>query len=73
MELAGMSVAHSIYDLNKKHEKGSIKDVMVMVGPGSKPLFHEILNIFADNGGDGLVCARHLSDICFKVTTMQMR
>ena len=38
MELAGMSVAHSIYDLNKKHEKGSIKDVMVMVGPGSKTL-----------------------------------
>jgi len=36
MELAGMSVAHSTYHLNKEYEQGRIKNVLVIVGPGSK-------------------------------------
>lgn len=47
MELAGFSVAQTIqreYPLNKEKNKN---DVLIIVGPGN-------------NGGDGLVCARHL-------------
>ena len=36
MELAGMSVAHSIYHLNKEYEQGNIKNILIIVGPGSK-------------------------------------
>jgi NAD(P)H-hydrate repair Nnr-like enzyme with NAD(P)H-hydrate epimerase domain len=35
MELAGMSVAHAIYDLDKNFEKSKIKNILVIVGPGS--------------------------------------
>ena len=38
MELAGMSVAHAVYDINKNYKKGSIKNILVIVGPGSKLL-----------------------------------
>lgn len=49
MELAGLAVAKAIY---KEHpprstNSGNLQKVLVLVGPGN-------------NGGDGLVCARHL-------------
>ena len=57
MELAGMSVAHTVYDINKNYEKGSIKNILVIVGPGN-------------NRGDGLVAARHLCNLNFNVTVL---
>ena len=40
MELAGLSVAHSIYHANKKYHSSQLKKILVLVGPGSKiPLF----------------------------------
>lgn len=46
MELAGLSVAKCIYK-QYPPQSGSPNKVLVLVGPGN-------------NGGDGLVCARHL-------------
>ncbi|KAG5355635.1 NAD(P)H-hydrate epimerase [Yarrowia sp. B02] len=45
MELAGLSVAQAVYKYDKSLAQG--KQVLVLVGPGN-------------NGGDGLVAARHL-------------
>ena len=51
MELAGLSVAQSLHDYYEKELKTSIKKpspkVLTVCGPGN-------------NGGDGLVAARHL-------------
>ena len=35
MELAGMSVSHAIYDLDKNYEDSKIEKILVIVGPGS--------------------------------------
>jgi NAD(P)H-hydrate epimerase len=51
MELAGQAIANVVVKL--KDEK-SISKVLVLVGPGN-------------NGGDGLVCARHLKMMGFNV------
>eukprot|EP01071_Lankesteria_metandrocarpae_P008775 Lankesteria_metandrocarpae@DN5051_c0_g1_i2.p1 len=48
MELAGLSVAQCVYDCYTPAEGKSLK-VMVICGPGN-------------NGGDGLVAARHLTE-----------
>ncbi|KAI1915628.1 hypothetical protein LOZ53_001425 [Ophidiomyces ophidiicola] len=45
MELAGLSVSQAVY---KVHPPSKGKNVLVVCGPGN-------------NGGDGLVCARHLA------------
>ncbi|KAI1943486.1 hypothetical protein LOZ66_000068 [Ophidiomyces ophidiicola] len=45
MELAGLSVSQAVY---KVHPPSKGKHVLVVCGPGN-------------NGGDGLVCARHLA------------
>ncbi|KAL4800204.1 YjeF N-terminal domain-containing protein [Aspergillus venezuelensis] len=45
MELAGLSVAQAVY---RAHPRSKGKDVLVICGPGN-------------NGGDGLVAARHLA------------
>ncbi|XP_055374277.1 NAD(P)H-hydrate epimerase [Condylostylus longicornis] len=50
MELAGLSCAHAIA---KTYSPESYKNVLICCGPGN-------------NGGDGLVCARHLSLLKFK-------
>ena len=49
MELAGLSCAHAISDAynNKKDSDKKVRS-LILCGPGN-------------NGGDGLVCARHLS------------
>ena len=47
MELAGQSVAHSLYDFSTKHLQQDLKSCLVLVGSGN-------------NGGDALVAARHL-------------
>ena len=49
MELAGLSCAHAISDAyaGKSPEKRQLR-TLILCGPGN-------------NGGDGLVCARHLS------------
>merc|ERR1711939_93717 len=44
MELAGLSVSQAVY---KVHPPSEGKNVLIACGPGN-------------NGGDGLVCARHL-------------
>merc|ERR1719461_2165885 len=51
MELAGLSCAHAISDAynNKKDSDTKVRS-LILCGPGN-------------NGGDGLVCARHLSII----------
>ena len=49
MELAGLSCAHAIYDAYKTRENPEKNlRTLIIAGPGN-------------NGGDGLVCARHLS------------
>lgn len=50
MELAGLSCAHSIA---KEFKAAGKPEVLIVAGPGN-------------NGGDGLVCARHLSLMSFK-------
>ena len=65
MELAGLAVARVCY---RQHPPvGENKKVLVLVGPGSKvpSLVSKISGLiprdrFLDNGGDGLVAARHL-------------
>ena len=47
MELAGLSCAHAISDAYMVDETRQLK-TLIICGPGN-------------NGGDGLVCARHLS------------
>ena len=48
MELAGQSVAHAIYHANQTYHNNNLKKYLFLVGPGN-------------NGGDGLVAARHLN------------
>ncbi|RAK88729.1 hypothetical protein ABZX51_009986 [Aspergillus tubingensis] len=50
MELAGLSVSQAVYRI---HPPSSGKDVLVICGPGN-------------NGGDGLVAARHLAHYGYK-------
>ncbi|PWY91393.1 AI-BP family protein [Aspergillus sclerotioniger CBS 115572] len=50
MELAGLSVSQAVYRI---HPPSSGKDVLVICGPGN-------------NGGDGLVAARHLAQYGYK-------
>lgn len=53
MELAGLSCAHSIA---KCYTRGDAqKSILICCGPGN-------------NGGDGLVCARHLAILGYKCT-----
>jgi NAD(P)H-hydrate epimerase len=47
MELAGLAVAEAVYQVNSENNKESTNRVLVVCGPGN-------------NGGDGLVAARHL-------------
>lgn len=54
MELAGLSTSHAIFEEFSTKE-GSSKEALIVVGPGN-------------NGGDGLVVARHLSLMNFKPT-----
>lgn len=39
MELAGLSVAHSIYHVNKKYHSSQLKKILVLVGPGSTSIY----------------------------------
>lgn len=48
MELAGLSCAHAIFRAYPLSQSNPNRNVLVICGPGN-------------NGGDGLVCARHLS------------
>ena len=48
MELAGLSCAHAIFKAYPLTSQNSNANVLIICGPGN-------------NGGDGLVCARHLS------------
>ena len=48
MELAGQSVAHCMHYINEESHKGTLKKILVLCGPGN-------------NGGDGMVAARHLA------------
>lgn len=54
MELAGLSVAEAVYDVAAE-EGGKKKHVLLVCGPGN-------------NGGDGLVAARHLVHFGFDAT-----
>jgi hydroxyethylthiazole kinase-like uncharacterized protein yjeF len=54
MELAGMSVACAVADFSRATLGSAPVEVAVVCGPGN-------------NGGDGLVCARHLHLFGFKV------
>ena len=47
MELAGLAVAKAIYQEYPPAPEKTLQKILVLVGPGN-------------NGGDGLVCARHL-------------
>ena len=57
MELAGLSVAEAIHQF---YQLESCKNVLVLCGPGN-------------NGGDGLVAARHLSSFGYSVTAVVPR
>jgi NAD(P)H-hydrate epimerase len=49
MELAGLSVAHAInHSIKNFHQNEKIEKILFICGPGN-------------NGGDGLVAARHLN------------
>lgn len=52
MELAGQSVANTVSFIDQEKK---IKNVVVLVGPGN-------------NGGDGIVSARHLSMLGYTVS-----
>lgn len=52
MELAGQSVANTVSLIDKEKK---LKNVVVLVGPGN-------------NGGDGIVSARHLSMLGYVVS-----
>jgi NAD(P)H-hydrate epimerase len=55
MELAGLAVAQVAHKILKRSaQQGESQTVCVLVGPGN-------------NGGDGLVAARHLSMMRYKV------
>lgn len=53
MELAGLSCAHSIAKCYRRNDIQ--KSILICCGPGN-------------NGGDGLVCARHLAILGYKCT-----
>lgn len=53
MELAGLSCAHAIAKCYRRNEMQ--KPILVCCGPGN-------------NGGDGLVCARHLAILGYECT-----
>ena len=55
MELAGQEVAHATYTYIKPGQS-----VVVICGPGSLSNPSSLDFIPLDNGGDGLVAARHL-------------
>eukprot|EP01017_Pseudomicrothorax_dubius_P035965 TRINITY_DN5105_c0_g1_i4.p1 TRINITY_DN5105_c0_g1~~TRINITY_DN5105_c0_g1_i4.p1 ORF type:complete len:247 (-),score=37.99 TRINITY_DN5105_c0_g1_i4:440-1180(-) len=55
MELAGLGVAQAIHDANVKHHAGALNRILVLCGPGN-------------NGGDGLVAARHLKMFAYEPT-----
>lgn len=48
MELAGQATAHCVHHINNTFHNGKLKKILVICGPGN-------------NGGDGMVAARHLS------------
>jgi len=56
MELAGLSCAESIYHFYKPNYY-QYRNVVILCGPGN-------------NGGDGLVCARHLTHFGYSVTVV---
>lgn len=59
MELAGLSVAQATHDfISTTSDLSSAKRILAICGPGSKLKFSVIYN--QDNGGDGIVAARHL-------------
>lgn len=59
MELAGLAVAQATHDLiSTTSDLSKVQRILAVCGPGSK-LFFESLHLL-DNGGDGLVAARHL-------------
>ena len=60
MELAGQSVANSVYHLSNKYRQGNVKNVLVYSGPGN-------------NGMDGVVAARHLNMMGFNSTVVLFR
>eukprot|EP00557_Chaetoceros_sp_GSL56_P012351 CAMPEP_0176479546 /NCGR_PEP_ID=MMETSP0200_2-20121128/1799_1 /TAXON_ID=947934 /ORGANISM="Chaetoceros sp., Strain GSL56" /LENGTH=345 /DNA_ID=CAMNT_0017875601 /DNA_START=201 /DNA_END=1238 /DNA_ORIENTATION=- len=63
MELAGLSVAQAVYECvpyqvdNQASSDSSSRNILVVCGPGN-------------NGGDGLVAARHLALIGYDVTVL---
>ena len=61
MELAGQSIAHTTYEINKKYINGKLAKILIIAGPGSKEYIKIKFSIYIkDNGGDGIVAARHL-------------
>ena len=58
MELAGLACAQATHDFASTKSIG--KRILTICGPGSK--FESFLTkcVCVDNGGDGLVAARHL-------------
>ncbi|EJK58100.1 hypothetical protein THAOC_21799 [Thalassiosira oceanica] len=66
MELAGLSVAEAVYDVLSGHEGKEDqrkKHVLLVCGPGRLQHVHK-----GNNGGDGLVAARHLVHFGFDAT-----
>lgn len=55
MELAGLSCAHAIAKSYPLNDQNKSKCILVCCGPGN-------------NGGDGLVCARHLAILGYQCT-----
>ena len=52
MELAGLSVATAVHDFYQKQQSTGRRRILILAGPGN-------------NGGDGLVAARHLKHFGF--------